>query len=238
MTQAEGGPRARYREQTRGEIKQIAMRQLAEGGVDAVAFTRIAKELGLSGPALYRYFAGRDDLLSALIRDAYDDAAATFARIAEASANLTPRERLHALAREYRDWAVAEPRRYMLIMGSPLPGYAAPPDTLVRARDALAPFVEVFRDARPSEAVLPVVRQMETWTAGDPEAAEWVERCTAGAGTGVRAGTALAGAVLTWTRVHGVVSLEVVGQFATMGHDPGTLLEAETTTLADAFGLA
>ncbi|MEV6986784.1 TetR/AcrR family transcriptional regulator [Sphaerisporangium sp. NPDC051017] len=234
---SEGGPRARYREQTRGEIKQIALRQLAEGGVDAVAFTRIAKELGLSGPALYRYFAGRDDLLSALIRDAYDDAATTLARTAEDSAHLSPRERLHALARAYRAWAVAEPRRYMMIMGSPLPGYAAPPDTLLRARDALGPFVDVFRDARPSEAVLPVVRQMETWAGGDPGVAGWVERYTAGAGAGVPAGAALAGAVLAWTRVHGVVSLEVVGQFATMGHDPGTLLESETTTLADTFGL-
>ncbi|WP_220270026.1 TetR/AcrR family transcriptional regulator [Marinitenerispora sediminis] len=64
-----GGPRSRYREQTRAEIKAIALRQLAEGGIAAVALTRIAKELGLSGPALYRYFANRDDLLTALIRD-------------------------------------------------------------------------------------------------------------------------------------------------------------------------
>ncbi|MER5897166.1 helix-turn-helix domain-containing protein, partial [Streptomyces sp. NPDC001876] len=75
MVSAQQGPRARYREQTRSEIKETALRQLAESGVGALALTRVAKEMGLSGPALYRYFASRDDLLSALIRDAYDDAA-------------------------------------------------------------------------------------------------------------------------------------------------------------------
>ncbi|MFD7945124.1 TetR family transcriptional regulator, partial [Streptomyces sp. NPDC059744] len=55
MVQAQQGPRARYREQTRSEIKEAALRQLAEGGVAALALTRIAKDMGLSGPALYRY---------------------------------------------------------------------------------------------------------------------------------------------------------------------------------------
>ena len=59
MTGRTQSPRARYREQTRAEIKEIALRQLAEGGTAAVALTRIAKEVGLSGPALYRYFDSR-----------------------------------------------------------------------------------------------------------------------------------------------------------------------------------
>lgn len=79
MPAGQEGPRARYREQTRSEIKDTALRQLAESGAGALALTRVAKEMGLSGPALYRYFAGRDDLLSALIRDAYDHAAAAVA---------------------------------------------------------------------------------------------------------------------------------------------------------------
>jgi AcrR family transcriptional regulator len=132
-----GGPRARYREQTRGEIKEIALRQLAEGGISAIALTRIAKELGLSGPALYRYFAGHDDLVSALIRDAYDAIAARVGQAAEASAGQPPRDRLRALAGAYRAWALDQPHRYLLLFGSPLPGYSAPPDTLLRARAAL-----------------------------------------------------------------------------------------------------
>ena len=105
MVQAQQGPRARYREQTRSEIKEAALRQLADGGDAALALTRIAKDMGLSGPALYRYFASRDDLLNALIRDAYDDAAAAIAAAAARSTDASrgPRAHLHSLAEAYRD---------------------------------------------------------------------------------------------------------------------------------------
>lgn len=152
MERAQQGPRARYREQTRAEIKDLALRRLAEGGGTTLALTRIAKEMGLSGPALYRYFAGRDDLLNALIRDAYDDAAAAMARAAARSAKGSRgvRARLRDLAEAYRAWAITEPHRYLLIQGAPVPGYVAPADTLERARAVLGPFLphmELLADA-------------------------------------------------------------------------------------------
>jgi len=230
-------PRARYREQTRAEIKDAALRQLAEGGTAGLALARIAKEMGLSGPALYRYFASRDDLLSALIRDAYDDAADCIARAAEASCDAGPRERLHALANGYRAWAVAEPHRYLLIEGTPVPGYTAPPDTVESARAVLGPFLAAFRTAEPSGAVQPVVRQMAVWADKDAAVGDWVAQY-ADTGSGASAGTALAGAVLAWSHMHGAVSLEVSGQFSGMGHTGATLLTAQINTLADAFRLA
>ncbi|MFB7667407.1 TetR/AcrR family transcriptional regulator [Kitasatospora sp. NPDC056138] len=233
-----GGPRARYREQTRAEIKEIALRQLAEGGIAAIALTRIAKELELSGPALYRYFASRDDLLGSLIGDAYQDLAATVGEAAEASVKYTLRHRLLSLAGSYREWAVRQPHRYLLIAGTPLPGYSAPPETLVQARAALGPFLQVFESAQPGPAVLPVVEQMAEWARRDPAVAAWVAHYV-GAPTGTdHAGRALAGAVMAWTRMHGVVSLEVEGQFDGMGHEPHTLLEVEMNALADNFRLA
>jgi AcrR family transcriptional regulator len=257
----EGGPRARYREQTRGEIKEIALRQLAEGGISSVALTRIAKELGLSGPALYRYFGSRDDLLNALIRDAYDDAAQDIHAAADGAAGQSPRARLRSLAGAYRAWAVAHPHRYLLIAGTPLPDYKAPADTVQRARAVLGPFLAVFTHGEPTPAVLPLVRELHDWARHEPEIAAWVAEWvaesrkpsdgdadaegTAGdadAGVGVDvgaddAGHALAGAILAWSRMHGTVSLEVAGQFTGMGHDPRTLFEANIDTLADAFGL-
>ena len=59
----------------RAAVKRVAFRQLAEGGPAAVAINAIARELGVSGPALYRYFKNRDALLTALVLDAYDDLA-------------------------------------------------------------------------------------------------------------------------------------------------------------------
>ncbi|MFF1833606.1 TetR/AcrR family transcriptional regulator [Streptomyces sp. NPDC058231] len=233
-----GGPRARYREQTRAEIKEIALRQLAEGGIPAIALTRIAKELELSGPALYRYFAGRDDLLGVLIADAYQDLAAAVGETAEESANHALRHRLLSLAGTYRAWAVQQPHRYLLIAGSPLPGYTAPPETLAQARAALGPFLPLFASAQPGPAVLPVVEQMTDWVRQDPAVADWVAQYVEAPGGMDRAGYALAGAVMAWTRMHGVVSLEVEGQFSGMGHEPRVLLDVEMHTLADSFRLA
>jgi AcrR family transcriptional regulator len=227
-------PRARYREQTRAEIKEIALRQLAEGGTGAVALTRIAKEVGLSGPALYRYFDSRDALLTDLIRDAYADLAAAVTEAAEAlPAATSPRARLRALATACRNWAVAQPHRYLLIQGTPLPGYTAPAETVDSARAVLGPFLTAFDGAEPSSAVRPVVTQMKTWADADTPVSEWV-RLNAPA---VDQGTALAGAVLAWSHMHGVVGLEVSGQFDGMGHDGGTLLTAQMGSLADTFGL-
>ncbi|MGW7265342.1 TetR/AcrR family transcriptional regulator [Streptomyces sp. NPDC054842] len=247
MTGSQQGPRARYREQTRAEIKDIALRQVAEGGTAAVALTRIAKEVGLSGPALYRYFDSRDALLSDLIRDAYADLAAAVTAAAE---NLAPdapaRERIRALATGCREWAVRQPHRYLLIQGTPVPGYSAPPDTRDSARAVLTPFLFAFHGARPGQAVAPVVSQTTAWVRADAEVADWVARGTGGADGGPAgpgdvdeeaAGVALAGAVLAWSHLHGAVGLEVSGQFDGMGHDGGTLLSAQIESLADAFGL-
>ncbi|GAA2966201.1 TetR/AcrR family transcriptional regulator [Streptomyces enissocaesilis] len=237
--EAPQGPRARYREQTRAEIKEAALRQLAEGGAAALALTRIAKEMGLSGPALYRYFASRDDLLNALIRDAYDDAAAAVGAASADAAAGSPREQLHVLARGYRAWAVAQPHRYLLIQGAPLPGYVAPADTLDRARAVLGPFLRVFAGATAGASAVPVVRQMAAWAESDATVGGWVAEYVEypeGA-EDADAGPVLAGAVLAWAQVHGAVGLEVAGQFAGMGHDGATLLAAQMDTLADAFAL-
>ncbi|KPC60184.1 TetR/AcrR family transcriptional regulator [Streptomyces chattanoogensis] len=229
-------PRERYREQNRAEIKAAALQQLAEGGVQAVALTRIAKDMGLSGPALYRYFAGRDDLLGELIRDAYNDVAQAIAQADDASAR-EARATLHALAGAYRSWAVAQPHRYLLIQGTPLPGYAAPPDTLQRARAVLGPFLKVFAAGAPAEALRPVVAEMDAWVRKDDGVADWVAQHTGLPPHGKAAGIALAGTVLAWSQLHGTVGLEVSGHYAGMGHRASTLLTTQINTLADSFRL-
>ncbi|HEY3479861.1 MAG TPA: TetR/AcrR family transcriptional regulator, partial [Streptomyces sp.] len=120
-----GGPssRERYRAQVRAEIKQHAWAQIAEAGVPALSLNAIAKQLGMSGPALYRYFAGRDELITALIRDAYRSIADTVRAARADGADLAE------LAHVIRDWARSDPQRYFLIYGTPVPGYHAPDDT-------------------------------------------------------------------------------------------------------------
>src|SRR5260370_14832535 len=128
--------RERYRAQVRGEVKQAALRQLAESGPAGLSVSAIGKQLGVSGPALYRYFASRDELLTELVIDAYDDLADALRAAASQPAGLEPRPRFEALARAYRSWALAQPHRYRLLYGPPLPGYNAHAQRLVDASQA------------------------------------------------------------------------------------------------------
>ncbi|WP_084259674.1 TetR/AcrR family transcriptional regulator [Microtetraspora malaysiensis] len=102
-------PRERYRTQVREEIKKQAWAQIAEAGASALSPNAIAKQIGMTGPALYRYFANRDELITELIRDAYRSLADVFHARAEAGAGLAE------LAQALREWALADPQRYLLI---------------------------------------------------------------------------------------------------------------------------
>ncbi|MEV0823978.1 TetR/AcrR family transcriptional regulator [Nonomuraea rubra] len=130
-------PRQRYREQVRREIKQAALAQIGEG--EALSLTAVARRLGMTGPALYKYFASRDDLLAELVQDGLDELAAAVR--AGALPEGGPRERLHALARAFYDWAVAHPGLFLLVSSAP---------TLSGAEDVLRPFLPVFAQGRPA----------------------------------------------------------------------------------------
>jgi AcrR family transcriptional regulator len=143
-TSAPATARARARAELTREITASARRQLAEVGAPGLSLRAVARELGMASSAVYRYFASRDELLTALIVEAYD-AVGEAAERAAASKGSTE-QRFVAVAAAVREWAVAHPHDYALIYGSPVPGYAAPPDTVppaVRvALAALGPFVD------------------------------------------------------------------------------------------------
>jgi AcrR family transcriptional regulator len=138
--------RARVRAQLTTEIKQAARRQLATEGAN-LSLRAIAREMGMVSSALYRYFAGRDELLTALIIDAYDaigDAGEhADARVADRSDLIG---RWLAVAHAWRDWALASPAEYALIHGSPVPGYAAPQDTVAPASRRFVVVAGILRD--------------------------------------------------------------------------------------------
>jgi AcrR family transcriptional regulator len=127
--------RQRARAEITAEIKDEARRQLAATGAQ-LSLRAVARELGMVSSALYRYFPSRDDLLTALIIDAYD-ALATAAEAADAVAAARPgasaRSRWRACCHAIRGWALAHPHEYALISGSPVPGYHAPQDTTAHA---------------------------------------------------------------------------------------------------------
>jgi AcrR family transcriptional regulator len=221
MTQAEMPTmRARYREQVRQEVKEAALAQLAAAGPAGLSVTAIGKQLGVSGPALYRYFASRDELLTELVADAYDDLARACAT-AEAG-GAAGRARFEAVARAYRAWALAQPHRYRLLFGPPLPGYDAREQPLADAAQAtMKVLIGALGEPEGPAAGIPppgspLGGQLAAWTAArdldSPPA------------TALRA-------ILSWSRLHGLVSLEIAGNFASMGLDPDALFETELARL-------
>ena len=129
-TSAPRTARERVRIELTREIKAVARAQLATGGGAALSLRAVARELGMASSALFRYFPNRDALLTALIIDSYA-ALADAAEAAEAQVHEQPvLVRWMAICRAIREWALAQPHEYALIFGSPIPGYAAPRDTV------------------------------------------------------------------------------------------------------------
>jgi AcrR family transcriptional regulator len=147
------------------EVKRLAMRQVAAGGVHSLSLNAIARELGLTGPALYRYVTGRDELVTLLLVDTYDD----FAGILEAAASGggAPERRLAAVGEAYRVWGLAHPERYDLLFGTPLPDFVAPEEaTRGPAQRALAVLVAIWAellDVTPESATARS-RAVRTWS--------------------------------------------------------------------------
>src|SRR3954466_12689278 len=118
--------RARVRAEMTEEIKQVARRHLATDGAN-LSLRAVARDLGMASSAVYRYFASRDELLTAMIIDAYDALGST----AEASVRAGRfQDRFLSACHAVRDWALANPHEWALIYGSPVPGYQAPRDTV------------------------------------------------------------------------------------------------------------
>jgi len=212
--------RDRYRAQVRAEVKQAALRQLAQSGPAGLSVSAIGKELGVSGPALYRYFASRDELLTELVIDAYDDLADALRAATTDAPGQQPQARFEALARGYRSWALAQPHRYRLLFGPPLPGYDAHAQRLVAASEAsmdlLLGVLRQLGNRTPAPPAEPLAGQLAAWAhthAFDVDPAAALH------------------AILIWSRLHGLVSLEIAGNFASMGIDPGEVFEAQLPAL-------
>ena len=139
--------RARAREQITGEILDEARRQLAAEGAAALSLRSIARELGMVSSAVYRYVDSRDDLLTRLIVEAYDSlGAATELAVAD-STGQPDGERWVRAVLAIRAWALSRPHEYMLLYGTPVPGYAAPDDTVAPGTRVSRALLSIVHDA-------------------------------------------------------------------------------------------
>lgn len=212
-----------------GAIKQIAWKQVAESGASALSLRAIARELNVTAPAIYNYYPSRDDLVTALIIDAYQDFGdAQLTAVAEVpEADLAGR--LAAAGKAYRSWAITYPERYQLIFGTPIPGYIAPVDQV-------QPYAA--RSLRALVGVLETLRlQEKLGGAGnfkvDPDRlAVFEDWKKIGADADVQAFSA---AVLIWARVHGLVSLEISNNLPDFGPSAESLYQHELESIIKEF---
>lgn len=122
--------RERARAEIMSEIVATGKEHLARDGAAALSLRAVARDLGMVSSAVYRYVPNRDALLTLLIIDAYNGLGAA-AEKAEAKVDRADHlGRFLATCHGVRTWALANPHEYALIYGSPVPGYAAPEDTI------------------------------------------------------------------------------------------------------------
>jgi AcrR family transcriptional regulator len=228
--------RERARAELTREIKESARRQLARVGADGLSLRAVSRELGMVSSALYRYFPSRDDLLTALIIDAYDAIGSTVESAIAAVPDEAPvRERLLAACRAVRTWAREHPHEYALIYGSPVPGYRAPQETIGPAARVPFALIRPLRDiaahGQEPEADTAIPRPPLSGALGEQAAA--VGAAIADGVGGTLPPDLLVRGVIAWTQLFGMVSFELFGQFANTFDPADALFEHAITRLAD-----
>jgi AcrR family transcriptional regulator len=203
----EGSVRDRRRAETVQEIKVAALEQLAEGGPGGLSLRGVARAVGMTVQSLYHYFDSRDALLTALVIDGHRALAAAVQEAADATRGRPHAERLFAASNAYRNWALANRPAFLLLYGTPVPGYETPPrDDVIGAAVSLAePFREVVFDGWTREQLANVPVQ--------PGAERLAEADTA------KLALPLGALALFYelrAQMHGLVMLELVGHLAPM----------------------
>jgi AcrR family transcriptional regulator len=225
--------RERVREEMTAEILAVAADHVARDGAAAISLRSIARDLGMAPSALYRYFDGRDALLSALILSAYGALADQAEGAADEAERRTDQvERWQAVPRALRLWALEHPHQWGLIFGTPVPGYHAPEDTIepyTRMSVALVrPLLAAHEEGRfhPDEDRRPITDELRAAVAPVAE----------GLLPGMSGETVVL-VLQAFTVIVGAISLEVFGHWRNTVLEPGLLFDATVAQAAETIGL-
>ena len=265
------GPRALARRLHVQRILEAAEQQLAEGGPAALSLRAIARDQGMASSAIYRYFASAEDLLTALIMRAYadlgeaaeqagkraEDSSADADADADADAGtdsgagtgtgsacgVSSRETVFlAICHACREWALAQPHRYALIYGSPVPDYRAPQDTVEQASRVGLALLRVLagppaaaasaepQDARTRPEASGEGSSGRPHPAGGREEQTAEARLLAGGFLQLCASHNLSprrapAVVAVWTQLFGLINFEVFGHFQNVVSDRRAFFE-------------
>jgi AcrR family transcriptional regulator len=219
------GKRAKTRIDTTAEIIRLARQQIATKGAPNLSLREIAREMGMASSAIYRYFASRDQLLTAIIIETYDQLGSVIESADAECARNNLIGRWNAIASALRTWAIANGSDYGLVFGTPVPGYEAPNDTNIPASRYTNVLLRLLADAHAagcrSSIEIPdtkgIVREYK--------------HLKSVIGLDAPDGFLLAG-LAGWAAMLGALNLELFGHVDTVFDNPGIHFSA----LADMFG--
>jgi AcrR family transcriptional regulator len=210
-------------------IKETAWKQISEFGAAALSLRAIARELKITAPAIYNYFPNRDALVTALIVDAYNSLADAQEASLENIAETKRAERLSTLGLAYRKWAVTYPQRYLLIFGTPIPNYHAPEEvTLPAATRGLVPLINAVQSIS-TAGELRVERLAKLTPKLKSMLAAWRKF------EGRSDLEVLYLALVVWSRVHGLVMMEISNQIPSFIDDPAELFKREINNILNQY---
>ncbi len=222
-------PRARARAAIVDEIKAAARRQLEERGAAGLSVRHVARDLHMSSSGMYRYFASRDELLTALIIDAYDSIGEAV-EVAEASVDRADLfGRYFAAANAVRSWAKARPQEYGLVFGSPVPGYVAPPETIVPASRVPLALARILRDAYDAGKIVPAAT-------GLPPGVDHALATSVSPLMGLPPDVVASG-ILAWVELFGYVSFELFGHLLGSIDDGDAFFRVACERTAEGIGV-
>jgi AcrR family transcriptional regulator len=223
------GKRQEFRERIEREIIEIGRRHLVTEGAAGLSVRAIARDLGMVSSAVYRYVRSRDDLLTLLLVDAYTELADAVDR-AQQSTTDDWTDRIVAIARAARRWAVDQPACWALLYGSPVPGYRAPAEMTVGpgTRVVGAVFDAVASGIAAGAVLVPNIQVVQVMSSD-------FDRIREEFGFAADDATVLK-CFLLWAALVGAISLEVFGQYgADTLTDPSVVFDGQIGLLIETF---
>jgi AcrR family transcriptional regulator len=221
------------RDEMTQRIKAAAWQQMAEHGTAGLSLRGVARALNITAPAIYNYFPRLDDLITALIVDAFSALADAMREAEGGVKSERPADRIEAMALTYRRWAVEHPTDFQLIYGNPIPGYVAPAE--ITAPLALSAFLGMFRWYMQAYASgeLRVPPEYQ----GQPQQIEAV-LARLGRDSGIEPPAEVAALLASsWARIHGLVMLELFEHIQPLVGDPAEFYRYEVGALLQRLGL-
>jgi AcrR family transcriptional regulator len=232
--------RDRVRAETFREIKQTARRVLVDQGVDGLALRAVAREMGLTAPALYRYFDSREDLVEHVVADLYGELTDVLEGARDAARPATSGVQLMETSRAFRSWATTHHAEFGLLFGNAaervldpadLHGYGNSPAHLAGQRFG-GVFAELVARAH-FERGFPVPADDELDPALKEQLRSWCAELAVSLPLGV-----LSVFLSCWIRLYGMVCMEVFGHLRFALDDAEPMFEAELRSLGELLGVA